>query len=104
MVTDVNLRSSAFDVYIGRAGHGQTGEFGNPFIVGRDGARGECVEKFRTWFHSNDVAACKMRQLALDRIPANARLGCFCKPNACHGDVIAAFVNEAHALKSIGPR
>ena len=47
MVTVVNLRSSAFDVYIGRAGHGQDGRFGNPFVVGRDGVRGECVEKFR---------------------------------------------------------
>ena len=97
MVTVVNLRSSAFDVYIGRAGHGQDGRFGNPFVVGRDGVRGECVEKFRAWFHGPSKQAYEMRVRAITEIPRDAKLGCFCKPNACHGDVIAEYVNSYHA-------
>lgn len=96
MVTVVNLRTHAHTVYIGRAGHGQAGTFGNPFIVGRHGQRGECCALFATWFHSDAPAAVAMRAAAL-RIPEDAVLGCFCKPAACHGDTIAEYVNHVRA-------
>lgn len=35
----VNLRHEPYDVYIGRAGHGQGGYFGNPFPLPRRAAR-----------------------------------------------------------------
>lgn len=88
----VNLRNEAYDVYIGRAGKGRTGPFGNPFIVGRDGERGECVELFRRWFYSEEGR--EMRELVDARIKKGDRLGCFCKPAACHGDVIAEYINS----------
>lgn len=93
MVTVVNLRQSPYTVYIGRPGHGKPGPFGNPFIVGKHGPRSSCVELFRSWFHSSDPHAVTMREAAL-KLPRNSVLGCFCKPNACHGDVIADFLNS----------
>lgn len=95
MVTVINGRTHGFQgtQYIGRAGHGQPGTFGNPFIVGVHGARGECVKLFETWFHSSDPRAVAMREAAL-KLPRDCVLSCFCKPNACHGDVIAAFINS----------
>ena len=93
MVTVVNLRSSSFTVYAGRPGRGKPGPFGNPFIVGVHGARGQCVELFRSWFHSSDPDAVVMREAAL-RLPRDCVLGCFCKPASCHADVIAAFINS----------
>ena len=92
MCKAVNLRVEAFDVYIGRAGHGQSGEFGNPFKVGVHGARGECVVLFRQWFYSEQGRA--MRARVREVIKPGMRLGCFCKPMACHGDVIAEYVNS----------
>ena len=92
MVKVVNLRTDRYTVYGGRAGHGKGGRFGNPFVVGRDGQRGECVELFRTWFHSE--AGRTMRELAEQTLTENDVLGCFCKPLACHCDVIASHINK----------
>lgn len=89
----VNLKHERYDVYIGRAGHGQDGRFGNPFRVGVHGAQGECVKLFENWFYSESPAAVQMRMRVLQEIKPGMVLGCFCKPRACHGDVIAAYVN-----------
>ena len=98
MCRAVNLRTEKYDIYIGRAGHGQEGLFGNPFRVGIHGARGECVKLFRDWFYSEHPRAVDMRKLVQERIKPNDRLGCFCKPNACHGDIIAEFVNNNYEV------
>ena len=92
MCTVVNLRQHRYDVYIGRAGKGQPDTFGNPFRVGVDGAQGECVKKFEDWFYSDDGAFFRSHVDAT--IKPGDVLGCFCKPLACHGDVIAAYVNN----------
>lgn len=84
--TVVNLRSSPYDVYIGRPS-----EFGNPYAVGNHG-RDRCIELYREHFLGrieNDLA---FRTLVLSL--AGKRLGCFCRPLACHGDVIAEWVNS----------
>lgn len=89
----VNIRGRNavhFDVYIGRAGHGYDGYFGNPFKEGPDG-RMACIKRFEDYFYmrlqTDDEF--KRRVLALN----GKRLGCFCKPRACHGDIIAAYLN-----------
>jgi hypothetical protein len=96
MCTVVNLRSSTFTVYIGRPGHGLQGPFGNPFVVGVHGTRGECVRLFEEWFASD--TAKEYRELIHTRIIPNDVLGCFCKPAACHGDIIARYVNNGYRL------
>ncbi len=85
----VNLRREAFDVYIGRAGRGFDGYFGNPFDVRKHGK--EALPLFVEYFHKRIESdpEFKRRVIAL----AGKRLGCFCKPRDCHGDVIAAWVN-----------
>jgi len=100
-VTVVNLRKEAYDVYIGRPGKGQhDAPFGNPFIVGIDGERGECAKLFRDWFHSDDPKAKEMRKLARERIKPDDKLGCFCKPKDCHGDIIAEYINNLNETKT----
>lgn len=84
----VNKRESAFDVYIGRGSR-----WGNPFVIGKDGTRKDVVRKY--WehlvrqLHSGDVTLDDLRKLK------GKTLGCFCKPLACHGDVIADAVDWA---------
>tara|TARA_R110002051_G_scaffold251087_1_gene310445 strand:- start:5 stop:307 length:303 start_codon:yes stop_codon:yes gene_type:complete len=86
----VNLRDEDYDVYIGRGGH--NGYFGNPFVLGRDGNREQVIKKYEEWFERKlkEDKEFKARILELN----GQRLGCFCKPYACHGDVIAEYVNN----------
>ena len=74
----VNKRTEDFDVYIGRGS-----KWGNPFKIGPDGNRADVIEKYRQWI--------KTKPNLLECLPELdcKRLGCFCKPRTCHGDVLA---------------
>ena len=75
-------------VYIGRDCQEFTDEgWGNPFHIGPDGDRAEVLQKYREWLADNEYL--------LNRLPAlrGKVLGCWCKPESCHGDVLAEFVN-----------
>lgn len=116
MTRVVNLRREAFDAYIGRAGHGQDGYFGNPFRVdfarmkepGNDwvwlvGVR-RVEEQSERGAYADEMLG-KYREHFLARIARDPefrarvlalrgkRLGCFCKPGPCHGDVMAAWID-----------
>lgn len=88
---------TATDVYIGRAGHGEDGYFGNPHQIGycnicnKNHDRADCIAAFKVTFwkriHSDPEYLRRVRQLE------NKRLVCFCKPQACHGDVIKAWLD-----------
>ena len=47
----VNIREQKYDVYIGRAGRGQDGYFGNPFKLSADETREASLEKYRAYFY-----------------------------------------------------
>ena len=85
----VNLRREAFDVYIGRAGKGQDGYFGNPFTVREHGA--DALALFKTYFEERLATDEEFHRRVLEL--HGKRLGCFCKPGPCHGDVIAEWVD-----------
>lgn len=80
----VNKQIDRYDVYIGRGSL-----FGNPFRVVIDGTREEVIALYRTWFMQR-LAQPKFEQ-AVERLRGK-RLGCFCKPLACHGDVIVEYL------------
>ena len=88
----VNINKEQFDIYIGRAGRGEDGYFGNPFRTGSGISREDAVQKFQKYFTERieKDSEFKRRVLALK----GKRLGCFCKPKACHGDVIADWLNK----------
>lgn len=80
-----------YDVYIGRGRcpkTGKRGEFGNPFIIGRDGSRAEVIEKYRDHVDRSPGLRQRIRQELRGRV-----LGCWCAPEACHGDVLAKVAN-----------
>lgn len=79
----VHCKREEFDVYIGRGKGGSTGEWGNPFVIGRDGDRDEVVAKYAAMIRNDPALQVKVRELK------GKRLGCFCAPAACHGDVLA---------------
>jgi len=84
----VNNYKEGYDVYIGRGSM-----WGNPFAIGEHGTREEVIELFRNhlWKMIKNGAITKEHLLSLD----GKKLGCFCKPQACHGDVIVKAVEWA---------
>lgn len=100
MTEVVNMRTDAYDVYIGRAGRGHSGYFGNPVRSGEvcpvcdeiHRAPGRTLPCFTRYFESRVAQdeTFRLRVLAL----YGKKLGCFCKPKPCHGDIIARWVND----------
>ena len=102
MCIAVNIRFEEYDIYIGRAGKDIVdAPFGNPHLVGRlcplcnvIHKRGEAVPLFFDWFYSEKGKF--MRDLVKQKIKKGMKLGCFCKPKNCHGDIIAEYVNNGY--------
>ncbi|MGQ0592725.1 MAG: DUF4326 domain-containing protein [Gammaproteobacteria bacterium] len=82
----VNIdKGNKHDVYIGRGS-----PWGNPYGIGFDGDRGEVIRKFKYDFERGFLKFNKEDVLKLK----GKTLGCHCKPAACHGDVIAEYLNS----------
>ena len=83
MTEVVNARNAEYDVLIARPS-----KWGNPFQIGRDGA-------------ASGSSRCTKSTSAADPISwppcqnwPGKRLGCYCKPEACHGDVLVKLLRE----------
>jgi hypothetical protein len=61
-------------------------KLGNPFIVGKDYSRGEAVEAYRE--NVPDKHWPRIERLKELNKQKHVALYCFCKPLACHCDVI----------------
>lgn len=77
----VHCKKDKYDVYIGRPS-----KWGNPYTIGKDGTREEVIEKYRKWLHNHPTLRGQAGELV------GKRLGCWCAPCACHGDVLKEFV------------
>jgi hypothetical protein len=90
----VNIYKESYDIYIGR---GRGSMWGNPYNIGEYGAREEVIElyKMHLWKQIKQGKITREDLLALD----GKRLGCFCKPQACHGDVIVKAVEWVKGQK-----
>lgn len=109
----VHCKRAEFDVYVGR---GADSIFGNPFSH-KQGTKAEivvesrqaAVQAYRDWLAGTawqDVEP-ERRQAILRAIPSlkGKVLGCWCAPEACHGDVLAELANgkSAKALPTCKP-
>jgi len=74
----VHLKRDPFDVRIDRAS-----KWGNPFRIGADGDRSEVIRKYRAWVIGQAELMAALGELR------GKRLGCWCSPLPCHGDVLA---------------
>lgn len=92
MTRVVNIRTESYDVYIGRPGKGQDGYFGNPFRLEYDELRGSTIERYKKWFYKRINEDHDFRE-AIHKLEGKV-LGCFCKPQACHGDVIVNYLEN----------
>jgi hypothetical protein len=98
LTTVVDFRTHGCQVKITRRPNGtisdnpaELGYFGNPFTV-QQYSRERCIELYREYFAErmlNDPVFRTAVMLLKGKV-----LGCFCKPLACHGDVIADYLNS----------
>jgi Domain of unknown function (DUF4326) len=83
-VVNVDKREK-FDVYIGRGS-----DWGNPYPIGIEGDREEVIRKYQFDFDRGYLKSSKEQLLEL----RGKVLGCHCKPAACHGDILANYLNS----------
>lgn len=79
----VHCRRESYDVLIDR-----TTKWGNPFKIGIDGTREECIAKYEKWLLKHPKLVRQLPELK------GKVLGCWCKPEACHGDILLKYLNE----------
>lgn len=92
IVVRVNRSEDNFDIYIGRANINKyhklpESKWHNPFKVNKDGTREQVIEKYHEYLLQNDDL--------LEALPElhNKVLGCWCKPDPCHGDILAKYAD-----------
>ena len=62
-------------------------DWGNPFVIPRDGDRAQVIAMYKSWALFNLIRA--------DVIPLKGKtLACWCKPLACHGELLAAWADK----------
>lgn len=81
--TVVNVYREACDVRIGRPS-----KWGNPFKLttgnrGNPEARAAVIARFEKWIQTQPELLAALPELK------GKRLGCYCAPKPCHGDVLA---------------
>jgi hypothetical protein len=81
------IKSNAEYEYIGRGSY-----WGNPYSMFAEGdSREEVIRKYKYDFDYEKFP--KKEKSEVYKL-AGKRLGCFCKPDACHGDILADFLNQ----------
>ena len=88
----VNKYKESYDVYIGRGS-----KWGNPFSHLANSAakykvanREEAVSKYHEWILTQPHLLADLHELQ------GKKLGCFCKPQSCHGDVLAMLADSLY--------
>ena len=96
----VNLYKESYDIYIGRPGRGVDGYLGNPIRTGE-----VCPVCYKIHTEKGSTLPCYKVYLGF-RVEADESfrtrllslkgrvLGCFCKPKACHGDIIVEWLEK----------
>jgi len=81
------------EVYIGRAinlgGWSLPGsKWQNRFKITRDETREQVLQKYREWLKNQPHLMASLHELK------GKTLCCWCKPQACHGDILAELANQ----------
>ena len=89
------------NVYIGRGGvvfvdglrwPKQDSVWANPYKIGRDGDRQEVLAKYKQYINEK-IKKDKEMIAQLHKLKGKL-LGCWCKPEECHGDILISLIEE----------
>jgi len=91
--TVVHNQHDEYDVYIGRAvpEYGLEGsKWGNPFVMAdeSDDERERVIAEYREWIVAQPELMASLGELR------GLRLGCWCAPKRCHGNVLVELMEE----------
>lgn len=93
MARIVNLKREPDAVSRGAIRIDRKTPWGNPYVIGRDGARENVIRKYRSllWrkIRSGEIYLAELAALA------GKDLACHCAPLPCHGDVLSRAANWA---------
>lgn len=91
MTKIVHSGRDEYDIYIGRPS-----KWGNPFSHKpstlaeiKVATRQEAIDKYREWIRSQPELLASLEELR------GKRLGCWCRPKLCHGDVLLELLGES---------
>ena len=93
----VHLKKASYDVYIGRGS-----AWGNPFAIARSthpdiiewvATREEAIRRFEEWARTSPTPRAVWIRAHVKELKGKT-LGCFCAPQACHGDVLLKMAEE----------
>ena len=87
MTKVVHCKKEKYEVYIGRPSI-----FGNPYSIGKDGTREEVIKKYTIYFY-NKIQLDEEFHNAVNELKDKI-LGCWCKPEDCHGDIIVTYLER----------
>lgn len=80
-MTIVHCKRESYDIYIGRPTL-----LGNPYRINQFMTRERSIELFETYARARIDTDSQFKQAIL--ATHGKRLGCWCSPLACHGDII----------------
>lgn len=90
----VNKYKEPYDIYIGRGS-----KWGNPFshkdntkAIYKTNTKEESIEKYKEWIQTQPQLMSSLHELE------GKKLGCFCKPKECHGDVLVELIKEKQMI------
>jgi len=94
LIRVVHCKKELYDIYIGR---GKNSKWGNPYSHKDDtlaefktNTRSEAIKKYKEWIvYGEGQYLLKDLHELRDKI-----LGCWCKPKACHGDILKELVQD----------
>ena len=78
-----NKTGSPDEVYIGRGS-----KWGNPYKIGIDGDRAKVIKLYKGYIVKKSIIHTDLEELR------GKTLVCYCKPKACHGDVLIELLGE----------
>jgi len=90
----VNIRSSEYDVFIGRGS-----KYGNPYTHIKDrptgakyivSSREEAIQRYEEYIRDGEGKYLLESLIELK----GKRLGCYCHPKSCHGDILIKLIKE----------
>jgi hypothetical protein len=84
------MKKEPYDIYIGRGS-----KWGNPFSH-REGtlaehvvkSRSEAIKRYEEYLLQNEDLMSSLHELK------GKKLGCWCKPKSCHGDILAKYADS----------
>lgn len=83
VVINIRATKGVTYTYIGRGSI-----WGNPFAIGPCGTREEVIKKYEEWIRGKPLLMDQLYRLK------GQVLGCYCRPAACHGDVLIKLLKE----------